>query len=53
VQSGCLLIGEGCRELPAGSTLDGDVFYWLIGAPFFTEYEVHFSGRDDWQYGGE
>jgi hypothetical protein len=47
VQSGCLVVGEECRELPAGSTLDGNVFYWQIGAPFLGEYRLRFTGREE------
>jgi hypothetical protein len=47
VQSGCLVIGEDCRNLPAGSTLDGNVFYWQIGAPFLGEYDLRFTGSDE------
>jgi hypothetical protein len=44
VQSGCLVIGEECGELPAGSTLEGNVFYWQLGAPFLGEFELRFTG---------
>jgi hypothetical protein len=47
VRRGCLVAGDDCSELPAGSTLDGNVFYWQIGAPFLGEYELRFAGRDD------
>jgi hypothetical protein len=43
VQTGCLVIGNDCRELPAGSALDGNVFYWQIGAPFLGEYDLRFD----------
>lgn len=43
VQSGCLVIGDSCTQLPAGSTLDGNLFYWQIGAPFLGDYDLRFD----------
>jgi hypothetical protein len=43
VRSGCLVVGDSCSELPAGSTLDGNIFYWQIGAPFLGDYDLRFD----------
>ena len=44
VERGCLVIGNECSELPAGSTLQDGVFYWQIGAAFLGDFELRFSG---------
>ena len=47
VERGCLVIGDECSEMPAGSTLRDNVFYWQIGAAFRGEFELRFSGSEE------
>jgi hypothetical protein len=47
---GCLVRGDGCSELPAGSTLDAEagIFYWQLDPAFISSYEIRFSdGESD------
>jgi len=48
VVSGGLLVGDGIRNLPVGSTLDIETgtFYWLPAAGFFGEYRLVFILKD-------
>lgn len=45
VRNGCLAVGEECRELPAGSTLEDGVFYWQLHPAYRGEYELRFGDQ--------
>ncbi len=46
IERGCLLIGDECRDLPVGSTLDRTegIFYWGIDPAFLGAYTLRFEG---------
>jgi hypothetical protein len=48
VSRGCLVAAGRCTELPAGSTLDGGVFYWQLAPAYRGTYELRFEsdGRE-------